>query len=146
MRRSADVIVEKSKVSIHYTLTVESEVVDSSREGDPLEYVQGSGQIIPGLEKALEGLKSGDKKNVTVEPELAYGPHNPDAIQKVPRSAFQDSDKLKVDDVVSGQIQDRPFQARVVSLSDEEVTLDLNHPLAGKTLNFAVEVLTVAES
>ncbi len=137
-------IKEGSKVSVHYTLTVEDAVVDSSNGQDPLSYTQGAGEIIPGLEAALAGLKEGDKKDVTIPPEKGYGSHSPEAIKKVPRESFQDADKLEVGSVVNGQVQGQNFRASVIALETDSVTLDLNHPLAGKTLNFQVEIVTVA--
>jgi FKBP-type peptidyl-prolyl cis-trans isomerase SlyD len=137
-------MIEKgSKVSIHYTLTVDGEKVDSSEGMDPLAFVQGAGQIIPGLDEEMIGLKVGDKKSLVIATDKAYGPRNPEAVQKVPLEAFKEADKLKAGDVVSGSIQDRPFQAVVMENNGKEVTLDLNHPLAGKTLNFDVEVVSV---
>jgi len=132
-----------SKVTIHYKLTVEGQMVDTSEGKDPLEYVQGQGQIISGLEKELEGLDSGAKKQVTVAPENGYGHRDPAAIQKVPRTAFADADKLQVGAMVQGQAGEQTFSAIIAELTDEEVTLDTNHPLAGKTLDFDIEVVNV---
>lgn len=136
-------IKKGATVKIHYTLSVDGVILDSSAEGDPLVYVQGSGQIIPGLEFELEGLKAGDKKEVTVAPEKGYGSVDPHAFQKVPRGAFENAKDLKVGDMVSGQMGEQVFNAIVSALSLEEITLDFNHPLAGKTLRFAVEVVEV---
>lgn len=133
-----------SHVTFHYTLTVDGEVIDSSAGREPLSYVHGQGQIIPGLEEQLAGLESGQKVSVTVEPEKAYGPSHPEAIQQVPRAAFRDPDQLRPGDMVSGQMQGQQFQARVTEVGQEFITLDLNHPLAGKTLHFDVEILEVA--
>jgi FKBP-type peptidyl-prolyl cis-trans isomerase 2 len=132
-----------SKVSIHYKLSVEGKTVETSAGKEPLSYVQGSGQILPGLEKQLEGLDAGDKKQVTVTSEEGYGQRSPEAIKKVPRSAFAESDKLEVGATVQGQAGDQTFSAVISEISDEEVTLDLNHPLAGKTLEFDIEVVGV---
>jgi FKBP-type peptidyl-prolyl cis-trans isomerase SlyD len=132
-----------SQVKMHYTLTVDGEVVDSSDGKDPLAYTQGTGQIIPGLEEQLAGLKVGDKKACTVSPEKAYGLPNPEAQQTVPLEAFQDSENLKVGDTVSGQVQGQPFAARVMGIEGDQITLDLNHPLAGKILNFDVEIVEI---
>lgn len=132
-----------STVSMNYTLKVDGKVVDSSEGREPLTYVQGSGQIIPGLEEQLEGMKKGDKKQATVSPDKGYGISDPQAVQKVPRTAFQDIDKMKVGDVVSGRVNDQEFQAMITDINDKEVTIDLNHPLAGKTLNFDVEITDV---
>jgi len=139
-----NVIKKGSAVKLHYTLSVDGVILDSSPEGDPLAYVQGSGQIIPGLEKELEGLKAGDKKEVTVTPEEGYGPVDPNAFQKVPKAAFENSPGLKIGDIVSGQLGEQTFNAIVAQISSEEITLDFNHPLAGKMLRFAVEVVEVA--
>ncbi len=133
-----------SKVSIHYTLTVDDHVVDSSQGNDPLIYTQGGGDIIPGLEEQLTGLNKGDKKTVTVSPEKGYGEPNPNAVQTVAKTAFQDSKELKARDVVTGHMGDQRFQAIIIAVDNDNVTLDLNHPLAGKTLEFAIEVIDVA--
>lgn len=136
-------IKQGSKVSINYTLTVDGEVVDTSEDRGPLEFEHGSGQIIPGLEEEMVGMKLGDKKQVKVEPEKAYGPRQDEAVQKVPLTAFQESKDLKVGDIVKGQVEEKEFQAIIMELSDTEVTLDMNHPLAGKTLNFDIEIVSV---
>lgn len=136
-------IKKGSKVSINYTLKVDGNVVDTSEGKEPLSYTQGSGQIIPGLEKQLEGMKKGDKKNVTVTPQDGYGDRNPNSVQKVSKDAFQNTDKLKLGDVVGGSVSGQKFQAVVTEIGEKEVTLDLNHPLAGKTLNFDVEIVGV---
>jgi FKBP-type peptidyl-prolyl cis-trans isomerase 2 len=136
-------IKKGSTVKIHYTLSVDGVILDSSPEGDPLSYVQGAGQIIPGLEEQLEGLKAGDKKEVMVSPDKGYGPTDPNALQKVPLAAFDNAQTLKIGDIVSGQLGEQAFNAIVAQISPEEITLDFNHPLAGKTLRFAVEVVEV---
>jgi len=132
-----------SKVTMHYKLTVDGQTVDTSEGKDPLQYVHGEGQIIPGLEKELEGLDKGEKKQVTVSPEAGYGHHDPAAIQKVPRSSFADANKMQVGSTVQGQAGDQVFRAVVTEINSDEVTLDMNHPLAGKTLNFDIEVVEV---
>jgi FKBP-type peptidyl-prolyl cis-trans isomerase SlyD len=132
-----------SKVSINYTLKVDGNVVDTSEGREPLTYVHGSGQIIPGLEVEITGMKKGDKKNVEVIPEKGYGQRDPQAVQKVPRTAFNEPEKLQVGGIITGEANGQAFQAMIVGLTDEEVTLDMNHPLAGKTLNFDIEVVEV---
>ena len=138
-------IKKGSAVKIQYTLSVDGVILDSSPEGDPLSYVHGAGQIIPGLEDQLAGLKAGDKKEVTVSPENGYGPIDPNALQKVPKAAFDNAQTLKIGDIVSGQMGEQVFNAVVSQIGPEEITLDFNHPLAGKTLRFAVEVVEVGE-
>lgn len=136
-------VQEGSKVSIHYTLTVDGNVVDSSKSGEPLRYVQGEGQIIPGLEKELSGMKKGDKKEVKISPAEGYGERNENAVQKVGKKMFKEASELKVGGVVRGESGGNPFQAVITALEGDEVTLDFNHPLAGKTLHFDVEVMQV---
>ena len=132
-----------SIVSFHYTLKVEGETVDTSIGGDPLTYEQGKGQMIPGLEEEVAGLAKGDKKSFSVWSEKGYGSHKPEVIQKLPRNAFKDEDILKVGEVVAGEIKGQPFQAKIVEVATEEVTLDFNHPLTGKTLDFEVEIVGI---
>ncbi len=137
-------IQKGSIVKMHYTLTVEGQVADTSAGGEPLEFEQGVGMIIVGLEEQLVGKKAGDKFQTTIPPEKAYGFHNPQAVQAVPREAFGEQAKeFAPGGVISGEMQGQPFQAYIVSLDDKEVTLDLNHPLSGKTLHFDVEVVSV---
>lgn len=132
-----------SKVSINYTLKVDGNVVDTSAGREPLTYVHGSGQIIPGLETEITGMEKGDKKSVEVTPEKGYGQRDPRAVQNVPKTAFNEPDKLQVGGVITGEANGQPFQAMVTGISDDEVTLDMNHPLAGKTLNFDIEIVEV---
>jgi len=109
-------------------------------------FVVGARQVIPGLEEGLMGLRPGDKKSLTLLPEKAYGPVRPDAIQKVPKKNFQDLKELEVGMTVTAQGNGNVIQARVVEISSSTVSLDVNHPLAGKTLNFEVEVISVAKA
>ena len=132
-----------SAVAIHYTLTVDGEKVSSSVGRDPLSYVQGKSQVLLALEEKLAGLKVGDKKCVTLTPEQGYGLRDPGAVQKVPASAFKNQKIPKVGDVITGQAGGNEFRAAVVAVDASDVTLDLNHPLAGKTLHFDVEVVSV---
>jgi FKBP-type peptidyl-prolyl cis-trans isomerase SlyD len=137
------VIKDGSKVQFHYSLKVDDEQVESSEGREPLSYTHGEGEIIPGLESELEGLEVGAKKSVTIPPAEGYGERNDSAVQEVPKEAFQNADELNQGDMVNGQIAGQPFRATVAEVGDETVTLDLNHPLAGKTLNFEVEVVAV---
>jgi FKBP-type peptidyl-prolyl cis-trans isomerase SlyD len=134
-------IKKGSTVKMHYTLKVDDQTIDSSEERGPITFVQGEGQIIPGVEKQMEGLEAGDKREFTVEPEEGYGARDPEATHNVPKGAFGNVDKLVVGDMVTGEVGGRTFRARVDRIGPEEITLDLNHPLAGKTLQFYVEVL-----
>lgn len=134
-------------VLIHYTLTDDSgQVLDSSSGRDPLAYLHGKGNIIPGLEKALEGKQAGDKLNVAVQPVEGYGERDERLVQDVPREAFENVDE--VNPGMQFQAQNEQGQARIVTVTkvaDDLITIDANHPLAGANLNFDVEVTEVRE-
>ncbi len=133
-------------VSIHYTGTLaDGSTFDSSEGRDPLTFEMGSGQIIPGLENALTGMAVGDTKTVTIPAAEAYGDHNPQAVQQVPRDAVPDNIPLDLGTQLQVQTQDgRALPVVVTEVTDEHVLLDANHPLAGKDLTFAVEVVSVS--
>lgn len=132
-------------VRFHYTLSINGAVIDSSQGRSPLTYIHGTGQLVPGLEQGLEGLNEGDRRHVTVTPERGYGRRDPGALQKVPKEVFVDIEGLRVGAIVSGRTGDLPFQAVVAEIGDDDVTLDLNHPLAGKTLDFDVEIIEIVD-
>ncbi|MDR0646565.1 MAG: peptidylprolyl isomerase [Elusimicrobiota bacterium] len=136
-------IKDGSKVAIDYVLTVDGEVADSSKGRSPLEYVAGTGQIIAGLEKALLGLKEGDKKSVLVAAKEAYGEVSPSARRTVPKTSIHNAENLKVGDIVGASSGGNSFRARISRIDDKEIELDFNHPLAGKQLHFEVEVVSV---
>ena len=133
-------------VSIHYTGTLEDgSTFDSSEGRDPLTFEMGAGQIIPGLEAALSGMSEGEAKTVTIPAAEAYGDHNPEAIQQVPREAVPDHIPLDLGTQLQVQTQDgRALPVVVTEVTEQQVTLDANHPLAGKDLTFAVEVVSVS--
>lgn len=137
-------IASGSKVSIEYTLTLgDDQVIDSNVGGQPLVYTQGSGQIIPGLENALVGKKIGDSLKVEVSPEEGYGPVNQEAIIEVDVNNLP-AEARKTGMQVQGQTPDgQTVQAQVVEMRDQTAILDFNHPLAGKTLHFAVRILEI---
>jgi FKBP-type peptidyl-prolyl cis-trans isomerase SlyD len=140
--------VGKDKVvSIDYTLTgVAGEVIDTSQGGEPLTYLHGSGNIIPGLERALEGKSAGDEVNAVVAPDQGYGQKNPGLVQPVPRSQFPGVTDIKVGMQFQAQTNHGPRVVTVVGVDDKTVTVDANHPLAGETLNFAVRVVDVRDA
>ena len=133
-------IQEGSKVKFDYTLTVDGKVADTSAGRGPLEYTHGAGHIIPGLEKELLGMNVGDKKSVDVQPEEGYGKVLEEAIRRVPKEAIGGSENLKVGDMVGASNAGHTFRAVVKEITDKEVVLDFNHPLAGKALHFDVEI------
>jgi FKBP-type peptidyl-prolyl cis-trans isomerase 2 len=131
-------------VKFNYTLKVDGKTLESTVGKEPMSVTLGSHEIIPGLEEALAGMKTGDKQTVTVVPEKGYGAYHPEGVKKFPKSAFKDMQGLKPGMVVSGSGKSgQPFQARVKEMDAQSVTLDMNHPLAGKTLSFDVEVIAV---
>ena len=131
-------------VQMDYTLTVDGKEMDSSKGRQPLSYVHGSGQIIPGLERELTGLHVGDEKAVTVKPEDGYGVVDPKATVDLPKTQLPPDLKPEVGQVLNGTDQSgRPVRAIILEVGKDTVKLDLNHPLAGKTLNFKVKVVDI---
>ena len=133
-------------LSIHYTGTLaDGAPFDSSEGRDPLTFELGSGQIIAGLDAALDGMSVGEKKTVTIPADEAYGPHHAEAIQNVPREAIPADIPLDLGTELQVQTPDgQTMGVTVTAVTDEEVTLDANHPLAGKDLTFAVELVSIA--
>lgn len=141
-------ISQNSVVSIDYTLTNdEGEVLDSSEGRGVLEYLHGAGNIIPGLERALLGIEVGASLKVTVAPADAYGEHDPAKIQAVPRQALPPGMEVEVGMQLMARGPDgHPFPLWVVRVEDEGILVDGNHPLAGETLHFAVDVRGVRDA
>jgi len=140
-------IADKTVVSIHYTLTnALGETIDSSVGQDPLVYLQGAQNIIPGLENALAGKTVGDALQVTVEPAEGYGEIRDELIQEVDRSAFQGVDDIDVGMQFMAQTPWGEQPVTVVKVEGEQITLDGNHQLAGETLNFDVEIVEVRDA
>lgn len=133
-------IVAGDKVRIHYTAKLEDgTVVDSSQGKDPLEFEAGSDQLIPGVSKAVIGMSVGDSKTVAVPPEEGYGPHQPQAVQQVPKQHFPD--EVSVGDVFKAVSEQGEMMVRVMEVGEDNVTVDANHPLAGQTLVFDMEIV-----
>jgi len=132
---------------IHYTLTDEAgAVLDSSSGGEPLAYLHGAGNIIPGLEKALEGKQAGDKVDVTVQPADGYGVRDEGLVQQVPRRAFQGVKDIRPGMRFHANAGQGAAQVTVTKVQGDMITIDGNHALAGVTLKFAVEVTKVREA
>lgn len=138
-------IAENAVVAIHYTLTNDAgETLDSSRERDePLAYLHGHGNIIPGLEKALTGKQAGDTLKVTVDPTEGYGERHEGLIQDVPREAFQGVDELAPGMQFQANTDAGPRMFTITDVQGDVITVDGNHPLAGATLHFDVEITDV---
>lgn len=140
-------ITKNAVVSIHYSLTDKSgEVLDTSQGGKPLAYLHGRGNLIHGLEKELEGKEEGDKFNITIPPEEAYGTRDENLVRQVPRSAFKDVEDLEPGMHFRSKTESGTETFTVIKIEDEKVTVDGNHPLAGETLTFEVEVNGVRQA
>jgi FKBP-type peptidyl-prolyl cis-trans isomerase SlyD len=134
-------------VTIHYTLTNDSgEVLDSSEGHEPLAYIHGNGNIIPGLENALNGRTVGDKFDVSIPPEDGYGLRDNNLVQSVPKSAFQGVEEILPGMQFQAQSPEGMQLVTVVDLDGDEVILDGNHPMADITLHFAVEVQAIRDA
>ncbi|MGF6332624.1 FKBP-type peptidyl-prolyl cis-trans isomerase SlyD [Pseudomonas sp. BS3782 TE3695] len=141
-------IAANKAVSIDYTLTNDAgEVIDSSAGGAPLVYLQGAGNIIPGLEKALEGKAVGDEVNVTVEPEDAYGEYSAELVNTLDRKNFEGVDELEVGMQFHASAPDGQMQIVTIrDLDGDDVTVDGNHPLAGQRLTFQVKIVDIRDA
>jgi len=140
--------VAKNKVvAIDYTLKNDAgEVIDSSEGQEPLHYLHGNQNIVPGLEQALEGKESGDRVQVSVTPSEGYGERNDTLQQVVPREAFQGIDDLEVGMQFRAESDTGQHIVTIMAIDGDEVTVDGNHPLAGETLNFDVTVVDVRDA
>lgn len=133
--------------SIHYTLTDGAgQVLDKSPPSQPLRYLHGAGNIIPGLENALEGRKAGDTLKVEVPPQQAYGERNEALVQALPREVFKGIDTIEPGMQFQAQSERGPLLVTVVDVAGDQVRIDGNHPLAGRTLHFDVEVAEVRDA
>ena len=136
---------EGDTVSVHYTGTLEdSTVFDSSRDGNPLSFTIGAGQMITGFDNAVRGMKVGETKTVTLSPEEAYGQYRDDLIVELDRSQFPESMTLTIGQKVPLQNSaGQQFTAVIIAIGTSTVTLDANHELAGKTLIFEIELMSI---
>ena len=140
----SQMIADGSTVKINYVLTVDGQMVDSSEGKEPLEYTQGSGQLIPGLEKQLVGLKAGDKKNITVAPEDAYGLIDEKMVVELPKDKLAPGLTPEKGMVLQLPTKDgRTLQGMIVDIKEDALIMNFNHPLAGKELDFDIEVVDV---
>jgi FKBP-type peptidyl-prolyl cis-trans isomerase SlyD len=148
------VIADNVVVTLDYELSVDGQVVDSSDGGDPIIFLQGTGQIIAGLEKSIYGMKIGESKQIIVAPEDGYGEIDSEEIVEVPRDEFPEDFPLEpgVEITVNSENDDNDededelLEATIISVTEDTVTLDFNHPFAGKTLSFKVNVMDIREA
>ena len=135
---------EGDRVQIHYTGRLpDGEVFDSSREREPLEFTAGSDELIPGVSSAVIGMEVGATQTVSVPPEAGYGPRNEELMQKVPRDVLPE--EVNVGDPLRAESEDGEIQVWVRALTDEYGIVDANHPLAGQTLEFEIEMVAILE-
>lgn len=140
-------IADKTVVQMHYTLTSdEGKVIDSSAGREPLQYIQGAHMIVVGLEKAMAGHDVGDKFDVKVIPSEGYGEYDEKMTQEVPLNVFQGVEKVEVGMQFYAQTPAGPMPLRIKSVGEKTAIIDANHELAGKNLNFAIEVVSVREA
>jgi FKBP-type peptidyl-prolyl cis-trans isomerase SlyD len=142
--KQPDRITDNVVVSMAYTLKVNGEVLDSCTETDPLLYLQGHGNIIPGLERELAGMLVGETKDVTVKPKDGYGDVKPDAIKILPRSEFPKDFPLEEGielEFAEEDEEQESYVGTIISLDETSVKVDLNHPLSGKDLDFQVKIV-----
>jgi len=141
-------IAQHKVVTIHYKVVdVDSgEVIDSSEGGQPMTYLHGAQNIIPGLEQALEGKQVGDEFEVTVAPADAYGEYSDERVQQVPMAAFEGVEKVEPGMAFTAQTEHGPISLIVTEVDEATVTVDANHPLAGKSLQFSVKIESVRDA
>jgi FKBP-type peptidyl-prolyl cis-trans isomerase SlyD len=140
-------IKQDSVVTIHYTLKDDAGgVIDRSTEGRPLSYLHGRGNLIPGLERELQGKKEGDKLSVTIAPAEGYGEYDAKLVQRIPRRSLKGISDVKPGMQLHAQTAHGPHAVTVTQVTGDMVTVDGNHPLAGKNLNFEVEITGIREA
>ena len=144
--------VEKNKmVAVDYKLTVDGQIADQSRPGQPLEFICGTGMLLPKFEEAIDGKEPGEKVSFTLQPKDGYGEFIPEAIVDLPKNIFMVDGKLAEDILFVGSqvpmsdAQGNRMMGVIREVADESVKMDFNHPMAGKVLNFEVEVVSVRD-
>jgi len=140
----SDTVENNNSVTVHYVGTLtDGTVFDSSREKEtPFTFTTGVGMVVPGFNDAVVGMEVGQTKTVTLTPDVAYGPRNPNAFTVAPKTAFEEGFDLTKGNVVMGNNNGQQFQAKIEGTTDNHVVLDMNHPLAGEILTFEIEVLS----
>ena len=132
------------EVTLHFALKLDNgDVVDSTFDKKPATFKVGDGNLLPGFEQAIYGLKAGDKRSLSISPEQGFGQGNPQNIQIMPRSQFQDMELSEGLLVIFNDAANAELPGVVKAFDDSQVTIDFNHPLAGKALSFDVEIIEV---
>ncbi len=144
--------VENNKmVAVNYTLTVNGEVADQSQPGAPLQFVFGTGMLLPKFEEAIVGMSAGEKTSFTLEPKDGYGEVAAEAVVDLPKTIFMVDGVVAEDILVEGNVvpmgdaNGNRMMGRIISIAEESVKMDFNHPMAGQTLNFEVEIESVRD-
>lgn len=139
-------ITESSRVTLYFELTLENgRVVDSNFQHNPAQFTFGDGSLLPSFEKVLVGLSSGDEKSFSMSPEEAFGPHNTSNVQRMSRSQFEmDIEEGMV--VSFADMNKNELPGVIAEIDGEEVVVDFNHPLAGRTLNYRVQIIAVEDA
>jgi FKBP-type peptidyl-prolyl cis-trans isomerase SlyD len=143
MTKQSLVVADDMVVMLDYTLSLNNgEVYDSSEDSGPLEYLQGHGQLIPGLEEALYDMAVGEEKDVVVTPDVGYGEYDADAVQTIPRDIFPPEMELEPGMAIDlfDEDADEEVEAYIAEVDGDNVVVDFNHPLAGETLSFHVKI------
>ena len=133
-------------VSVHYrgTLNDGTEFDSSHSRGEPITFQVGAGQMISGFDAALPGMEIGETKSITLAPEHAYGDVNPEAVTEIPKTSFPEDFQFLVNSMVQGQSPSgQPMVGTINEVKDESVTIDFNHPMAGKDLNFEIQLVSI---
>ena len=144
-----NVVTKGEVIGVHYVGTLDdgTEFDNSRTRGNPLFFKVGDRQVINGFDNAVIGMKVGDTKKVSITSDQAYGPPDPNLLRQVPKSNFPPDFAFKSGVMVEMKSpQGKPFPAKMVEFTDEDVTLDFNHPLSGQTLNFEIEVVQAGET
>jgi FKBP-type peptidyl-prolyl cis-trans isomerase SlpA len=137
-------IGQNTEVTLHFALHLENgDTVDSTFDKAPATFKVGDGNLLPGFENALFGFKAGDQRKLSIAPENAFGQHNPQNVQVMPRSQFEGMELSEGLLVIFNDAANTELPGVVKAFDDNQVTIDFNHPLAGKTLNFEVQILDV---
>ena len=137
-------IAAATQVTLHFAIKLDNgDVVDSTFDKQPATFKVGDGNLLPGFEQALYGLKAGDKRSLPIAPEQGFGQPNPQNVQVMPRSQFKDMELGEGLLVIFNDAANAELPGMVQSFDDNQVSVDFNHPLAGKTLSFEVEIIAV---
>lgn len=137
-------VEDGKKVTFHFTLTVDKKVIQTSEGKEPMSYTHGSGQIIPGLAAEIEGMNEGEDKTIMVSAQDAYGEANPEAFKELPKSSLPEGLTPQKDIMLQiSTPEGQAIPARISEVKEESIVIDMNHPLAGKDLQFDVKVVSI---